>query len=91
MGGVFNRRERTDTKIIHLHPPILDIFKRHQWLGFFELLKGYDDDITYEFSMALKSHTRVSATIVVRGLAISIIHNLIIRVTTLPVGIQWRR
>jgi len=56
-GRGFNRREPSDNKIIHLHPPVLDIFRIHQWLAFFELLKGYDDDIAYEFSMALKSHT----------------------------------
>jgi len=53
MGGGFNRKEPSNTKRIHLHPLMVDIFRRHQWLGFFELLKGYDDDITFEFSMAL--------------------------------------
>ena len=64
MGGGFNRREPTDTKIIHVQPPIAEILRRHQWLAFFELLKGYDDEITYQFPMALNSHTRASATIV---------------------------
>ena len=91
VGGGFNRREPTYTKRIHLQPPVLDIFKRHHWLGFFELLKGYDDDITYEFSMTLNYQIRVNATTMVRGLDISISPELISRVTTLPLGVQWRR
>lgn len=89
MAGGFNKREPSDTKIIHLHPPVVDIFRRHQWLGFFELLNGYDDDITFEFSMALISHIKVSATTVVRGLAISLSPELISKGTTLPLGIKW--
>lgn len=70
---------------------MLDIFRRHHWLGLFELLKGYDDDIAYEFSMALNSQTEFSATTVVRGLVISLIPKLISRVETLPLGIKWGR
>ncbi len=51
MGGGFNRTKPTYTKIIQQHPPILNIFRRHEWLAFFELLTGYDDDITHEFPM----------------------------------------
>jgi len=54
MGGGFNRREPIDTSRINLHPPMVDIFRRHNWFGFFELRKGYNDYITYEFSMALR-------------------------------------
>ena len=25
--------------------PMVEIFRRHQWLGFFKLLRGYDDDV----------------------------------------------
>lgn len=87
MGGGFKRREPTDSKIIHLHPSVVEIFKRHQWLGFFELLKGYDDDITYEFSMALNPHARASDTIMVTRLSITINLDFISRVTTLPLGV----
>ena len=40
--------------------------------------------------MALNSQIGVSATTMVRGLAISISSELISKVTTLPLGIQWR-
>jgi len=49
MRGGSNRQKPTKTKRFHQHPPVVNIFRRHQWLGLFELLKGYDDDITHEF------------------------------------------
>lgn len=60
-------------------------------MGFFELLKGYDDDLAFLFSMALNSQTKDSATTVVRGLIISLSAKIITKVTTLPIGIKWRR
>jgi len=53
MIGGFNRREPIETSRIDLHPSLVEIFLRHNWLGFFELLRGYDDDVAQEFSMAL--------------------------------------
>ena len=91
MGGGFNRREPLDTRIIYQHPPVVDIFRNHQWLGFFEMLKGYDDDLSHELSMALHSHEENSATTIVRGLAISLSPETINRVTTLPLGIRWSK
>lgn len=77
--------------MIHRHPSLVDILRRHQWLGFFESLKGYDDDHAHEFSMALHSQAEDSATTVVRGLAISLSPKTISRVTTLPLGIRWSK
>lgn len=88
MGGEFNRSKPSNTKRIHLHPLVLDIFRRHQWIGFLELLKGYDDDLAFEFVVALNSQTEDSATIVVRGLVISLNLEIISIVTTLPLGIK---
>lgn len=53
MGGFFNIREPTDTNRMHEHPIVMEIFPRHEWIGFFEKLNRYDDNITQEFSMAL--------------------------------------
>jgi len=91
MGVGFNRREPSNTKRILLRPPIVEIFRRHQWLGFFELLKGYDDDLAFEFSMALNSQTKESPTTIVRVLAISLNPKIISGITTLPLGIKWSR
>lgn len=91
MGVGYNKKDPLDNKRIHLHSLVVDIFRRHQWLGFFELLKGYDDDLAFEFSMDLNSQIEDNATIVVRGLTISLSPETISRVTTLPIGIKWSR
>jgi len=91
MGGGFNIREPSDTKRIHQHPLVEGIFRIHRWLGFFELLKRYDDDFSFEFSMAMNSQTCDNSTTVVRGLVISLSPKLISRVTTLPLGIKWNK
>jgi len=41
--------------------------------------------------MALNPEARANATTVVRGLFITITSELISRVTTLPLGVQWRK
>ena len=84
MGGEFNGREPTNTRMIHFQPPVEDIFSRHQWLCFSELLKGIYNEVSFKFSMAFNSQSDVSATAVIRGLAITISTEVINRVTTLP-------
>lgn len=72
---------------IHQHPHIVNFFIRHQWMGFFEQLKGYDDDITQEFSMELQSQGEYSDTTIFRGFIMSLSPKTISRVTTLPLDI----
>lgn len=83
--------EPTYTQRIHLHHPIVEIFRRNNQFGLFELLSRYDDDVAQELSMALNPQARTSATIVVRGLSIIINPEVISRTTTLPQGVQWRK
>jgi len=87
MTGGFNRREPTRTPRIHLHPPVVEIFRRHQWLGLFELLRGYDDDVAREFAMSLTPQARVSVTSVVSRLSVTITLESISRITTLSLGL----
>ena len=60
-------------------------------MGFFEKFRGYDDGVAQEFSLFLTPHTRIHATIVIRGLTIDHTPEPISRVTTLPLGIPWRK
>lgn len=50
------------------------------------LLKGYDDDLAFEFSMELNSQIEDSATTILRVFSISLNPEIISRVTTLPLG-----
>ena len=60
-------------------------------MRFFELLRGCDDDIAREFAMSLIPLARVSFTSVVRALSVTITPESISRITTLPLGLQWRK
>ena len=60
-------------------------------MGFFEKFTGYDDEVAQEFAPSLTPHSRIHATPIVRGLTIDLILELISRVTTLPLGIPWRK
>lgn len=91
MTGGFDKREPTSTTRIHQHPPMIESFTRHQWMGFFELLRGYDDDVAREFAMSLIPLARASATTTVRGFSVTITLESIRRITTLPLGLQWRK
>lgn len=64
---------------------------RHNWMGYFEKLRGYDDEVTQDFSLSLIPLTRTHATIVVRGLSIEVTPELISRITTLPLAVPWRK
>lgn len=70
MTGGFNKREPINIVRIYLHPHVLEIFKRHNWMGFFESLRGYDDEVAIYFAPSLIPLTRTHATIVVKGLSI---------------------
>jgi len=60
-------------------------------MGFFEKLMGYADEVAREISLSHITLTTVHATVVVRGLSIEIAPKLINRVTTLPLGVPWRK
>ena len=76
---------------IHQHPHVLEIFTRHNWIGFFEKVRGYDDDVAIDFSLSLIPLTRTHATIVVKGLARELTLEIIGKITTLPLGMPWRK
>ena len=60
-------------------------------MGFFKKFTGYDDEVAQEFSHSLTPHSRIHATVIVRGLTIDLTPKLISRVTTLPLGMPWRK
>ena len=76
----FNRREPTNTVRIQQHPQVLEIFTRHNWMGFFEKIREYDDEVAEEFALSLTLHTRIHATVVIRGLIIDLTLELISKV-----------
>lgn len=60
-------------------------------MGFFENPKGYDDEITQEFAVALQSQREDRATTIMMGIVIHLNKIIISKVTTLPQGVIWRK
>lgn len=89
MGDVFNRREPSDTTIIHQNPEVVVILENYQWLGFFEKIAGFNDEVSLEFWMNLQKPEGQGLIIVVNVLVIYVIEDSINKVTTPPKGIHW--
>ena len=53
MGAVFKRGEPTKPSKVYDNPEIVEIFQKCEWLGYFERLRGFDDEVSMEFSQNL--------------------------------------
>lgn len=92
MSGIrFVITKPTITVRIHQHPLVVEIFTRHQWMGFLERMRGYDDEVARDFSLSLIPLTRTHAIIMVKGLLVEITPEVVSRITTLPLGLPWRK
>jgi len=60
-------------------------------MNFFEKFRGFDDEISHEFSLSPVLHTRTHAIVTIRSLSIEITPEFISRVTTLPLGLPWSK
>lgn len=54
-------------------------------------MKGYDDDVAREFSLSLIPLTKTNTTTVVKGLSVALTLQVISKITTLPLGLAWRK
>jgi len=55
MGTRVNKSEPTEPSNIYDNPGIVDIFQRSHWLGYFEILVGFDVEISLDFSLNLQN------------------------------------
>lgn len=55
MGGGLNTREPIDTNRLHQNPKVLTIMENFQWLGFFQKLVWFDDEMAMQFAMNLQN------------------------------------
>jgi len=60
-------------------------------MGLFEKMRGHDDEVARNFSLSLIPHTRTHATTMVKVLSIEISLEVIGRITTLTLGLPWRK
>lgn len=76
---------------IHEYPKVVVVFTRENQMPFFEKFNGYDEEVNEEFLFSLKHHSKIHATISFRGLAIELTSEFISRITSLPLGLPWRK
>jgi hypothetical protein len=50
MGEGFKRREPTEPSSFYNNLEMVEIFQKCEWLGYFERLRGFDDEVSIDFS-----------------------------------------
>ena len=85
------RKEPLNSSKLYKHPEVLDLFNRANWISFFDRIQGYDEEVTEEFLMSLRPHSRTHATVGFRGLTLELTTNFISRITGLPLGLPWSK
>ncbi len=60
-------------------------------MSFFDKIQGHDEEIAEEFLMSLRPQSKTHATISFRGLTLELTPELISQVTSLPLGLPWRK
>lgn len=58
------RKEPLNSNQLHEHPEVVVLFMRENWMIFFERIHGYDDEVTEEFLMTLRPHSKTHAHLV---------------------------
>jgi len=72
MPGGFMKKEPLNSNQLHEHPKVVALLTRETWMIFFERIHGYDDEVTEEFFMSLRPHSKRHATVNFRGLALEL-------------------
>ena len=70
---------------------MVDLFTKAHWISFVDIIQGYDEEVTKEFLMSLRSHSKTHATISFRGLTLELTPDFISRITGLPLGLPWSK
>ena len=87
MPGEFIRKEPLDSRKLHEHPKVVNLFTHANWMSFCDKIQGHEDEITEEFLMSLQPKSKALATVNFRGLTLKLTPELISRVTDLPLEI----
>lgn len=78
-----------NSSMTHQNPEFKIIFENCNWLGFFERLRGYDDESDLNFSLNLKHLEGIEIVFAFKGSIIYPDEDLSSKVTTLPKGMKW--
>ena len=85
------RKDTLNSKKLHEHLHVVALFTRAKWMSFFERIHGYDEEVTEEFLMSLRPHSKTNATVSFKGLTLELTPYFISRITCLPLGLPWSK
>jgi len=91
MPGGFMRKEPLNSSKLHEHTEVVAFFTRANWIPLFERIQGYDEEVTEQFLMSLRPHSKTHATVSFRGLTLELTPDFINRITDLPLGLPWSK
>jgi len=76
---------------LYEHPKVVAVFTREYWMPFLKRIHGYDEEVTEEFLMSLRPHSKTHATVSFRGLTLELTPDFISRIIGLPLGLPWSK
>ena len=83
----FKRREPTKTSRVYNNPNIVEVFQKCDWLGYFEIPRGFDEEVSMEFSQNFQNIKEKEYVTTIRGITIRINEASINKVSSLLLGI----
>ena len=85
------RKEPLNSRKLYENPEVVDLFTREHWISFFDRIQGYDEEVTEDFLMSLRPHSKTHATVSFRALTLELTPNFINRIVGLPLGLSWSK
>jgi hypothetical protein len=67
----------------------VEIFQKYEWLGYFERLRGFYDEMSMEFAQNFQNAQDQEYVTTIKGLTIRINEASINKDSSLPMGIAW--
>ncbi len=81
------KKEPLNSNKLHEHPEVVALFTRANWMSFFERIHGHDEEMTEEFLMSLRPHSKTHAIVSFKGLTLELTPDFINRITGLPLSL----
>lgn len=60
----FIRKEPSDSSKLQKRPEVVELFTWENWISFFDKIHGYDEEITEEFLISLRPHSKTHAIVI---------------------------
>lgn len=64
MPGGFIRKEPSDSRKLHEHPKVVNLFTQANWMSLFDKIQGHDKETAEEFLMSMRPQSKTQAQLV---------------------------